>query len=157
MLWTAVCWIVQRQQICQRGQFELSWLHRYDPMTMATTAKIIITTQQKRQYSRRRRNPLSPASVYIASTAKEEKMLSRKDQVSISRLRSGHYQDLKYWLHKIGTALNTACRKCGMGEESVEHVMGVFSNPPPCSPTIRTLPDCVQPPQGLSVVGAVEG
>ena len=49
--------------------------------------------------------------------------LSRKDQVSISRLRCGHHLDLKYWLHKIGRALNTVCRKFCMGEETVEHAM----------------------------------
>ena len=31
----------------------------------------------------------------------ESLQLSRKDQVSISILRSGHHPDLKYWLHKI--------------------------------------------------------
>ena len=40
--------------------------------------------------------------------------LSRKDQVSISRLRSSHHPDLKYWLHKTGWYV----------EETVEHAMG---------------------------------
>ena len=53
----------------------------------------------------------------------ESLQLSRKDQVSIIRLRSGHHQDLKYWLHKISRALDTVCRKCCMWEETVEHVM----------------------------------
>ena len=54
----------------------------------------------------------------------KSQQLSRKDQVSISRLRSRHHPELKYWLHKIGRALDTVCRKCGMGEETVEHEMG---------------------------------
>ena len=54
----------------------------------------------------------------------ESLQLSRKDHVSISILRSGLHPDMKYWLHKIGRALDTVCWKCGMGEETVEHVMG---------------------------------
>ena len=38
----------------------------------------------------------------------ESLQLSMKDQVSISRLRSGQNSDHKYWLHKIGRALNTS-------------------------------------------------
>ena len=53
----------------------------------------------------------------------ESLLLSMKDQVSFSRLRSGHHPDLKYWLHNIGRALDTVCRKCGMAEETVEHAM----------------------------------
>ena len=30
--------------------------------------------------------------------------------------------DLKYWLHKIGKVLDTVCRKCGIGAETVEQV-----------------------------------
>ena len=33
----------------------------------------------------------------------------------MSRLGSGHHPDLKYWLHKIGRALDIVCWKCGMG------------------------------------------
>ena len=54
-------------------------------------------------------------------------LLSRKDHVSISIPRSGHHPDLKYWLNEIGRALDTVCRKCGMGEDTVEHVMREFS------------------------------
>ena len=54
----------------------------------------------------------------------ESLQLSRKDQVSMSRLRSGHHADLKYWLHKIGRALDTVSQKCGMREGSVEHAIG---------------------------------
>ena len=50
--------------------------------------------------------------------------LSRKDDVTFSRLRNGHHRYLKYWLHKISTALDNICRKCGMGEETGEHTMG---------------------------------
>ena len=54
----------------------------------------------------------------------ENLQLSRKDQASISRMWSGHHPDLKLRRHRIGTALDIVCRKCGMGEETVEHVMG---------------------------------
>ena len=39
----------------------------------------------------------------------ESLQLSRKDQVSISRLRSCHQRSLNYWLHKTGRALDTVC------------------------------------------------
>ena len=54
----------------------------------------------------------------------ESLQLSRKDQVSINRLRSGHHPKLKYWLHVIGRALDTVCLKCCIGEGTVVHVMG---------------------------------
>ena len=49
--------------------------------------------------------------------------LSRKDQVSISRLKCGHHPDLKYWLNKIGRAQDTVCHEFGMEEETVEHAI----------------------------------
>ena len=50
-------------------------------------------------------------------------VVTRKDQVSVIRLKNDHHPDQKYWLHKIGRALDTVCRKCGIGEEIVEHTM----------------------------------
>ena len=41
-------------------------------------------------------------------------LLSRRNQVSISRLRSDHRPDLIYWHYNIGIVLGTVCRKCGM-------------------------------------------
>ena len=41
----------------------------------------------------------------------------------MGRLRSGHHPELKYWLHKIGRAVDTICRKCGIGEETAELVV----------------------------------
>ena len=49
----------------------------------------------------------------------ESLQLSTKDHVSFIRLRSGHYQDLKYWLHNISRSLDDVSLKCGMGEETV--------------------------------------
>ena len=49
----------------------------------------------------------------------ESRQLSRNDQVSISRLRSGHHADLKYWLHMIGIAFDTVFWKCGMGRRQL--------------------------------------
>ena len=53
----------------------------------------------------------------------ESQQLSRKDQVFISRQRSGHHPELKYWLHKNGREPDTFCWKCSMGEETIEHKM----------------------------------
>ena len=54
----------------------------------------------------------------------ESPQLSRKDQVSISRLRSGNHPEQKYWLHKIDRVLDTVSRKCCIQEETVEDTMG---------------------------------
>ena len=54
---------------------------------------------------------------------KEEDQLGRRDQVTLGRLRSGHHPELKYWLAKINRAVDTICRKCGLGDETAEHTM----------------------------------
>ena len=46
----------------------------------------------------------------------EELKLSRKEQTTMGLLRSGHNPELKYWLYKIGRAVDTVCWKCGIGE-----------------------------------------
>ena len=53
---------------------------------------------------------------------REESKLSRKE-MTMGRLKSGHHPELKYWLHKIWRAVDTICRRCGIGEETAEHVM----------------------------------
>ena len=146
-------------------------------------------TQRKRQYDMRLRNPQFPTSAYVAFTARAEKVnhkleslqLSRKDQVYISRLKSRRSMDLKYWLNKIGRALDTVCRKCGLGRRQLNKQCGsglesttlqpdfkdvtcngfrarsqdleqsfttnnctdgLSSDPPPCNPASKILPDC---------------
>ena len=87
-----------------------------------------------------------------ASTTKEDKRWTtgwkacsckgRTKSPSISRLKSDHHPDQKYWLHKIGRVLDTVCRKCGMGKETVEHTMGEcprFHQPSYPNPTCLTL------------------
>ena len=54
---------------------------------------------------------------------KEEGQLERRDQVILGRLRSGHHPELKYWLAKINRAVDTICRKCGLGDETAEHAI----------------------------------
>ena len=54
---------------------------------------------------------------------KAEEALTRAEQVTLSRLRSGHHPELKYWQHKIGRATDVTCRKCGIGEETAEHAL----------------------------------
>ena len=39
------------------------------------------------------------------------------------RFRSGHHPELKYWLAKINRAVDTICRKCGLGDETAEHAI----------------------------------
>ena len=41
--------------------------------------------------------------------SREKSKLSRKEQTTIGRLRSGHHPEHKYWLHKIGCAVDTIC------------------------------------------------
>ena len=66
------------------------------------------------------RSPLLSACVYgkrgeKVNNQEESLQLSRKDQVSISRLSSGHHPYLKFWPDKIGIALDTVCRNSEWG------------------------------------------
>ena len=54
---------------------------------------------------------------------REESRLSMNEQMTMGRLISGHHLDLKYCLHKIGRAIDAICRKCGVEEETAEHVV----------------------------------
>ena len=54
---------------------------------------------------------------------REESTLSRKEQMTMGRLRCGHHRELKNWLHKIGRAVDTVSGKCRIGEETAEHVV----------------------------------
>ena len=54
---------------------------------------------------------------------REESKLSWKEQTTRDCLRSGQHLKLKYWLYKIGRAVDSICRKCGIGEDTAEHVM----------------------------------
>ena len=58
-----------------------------------------------------------------SKVSKKEGQLGRKDQVTLGRLRSGHHPEVKYWLAKINRAVDTICRKCGLGDETAEHVI----------------------------------
>ena len=54
---------------------------------------------------------------------REESQLSRKEQTTMGRLRNGHHPEVKYCLHKIGRAVDTICRKYGIGEVTAEHAV----------------------------------
>ena len=54
---------------------------------------------------------------------RKESKSSRKEQTTIGHLRSGHQPDLKYWLHKIERTVDTICWKCGIGEDTSEHIL----------------------------------
>ena len=74
----------QRSDNCRAGREN----HHYDTV--------------KRQYTRQLRNPLLPTNIYGERGEKvnhkmESLHLSRKEQVSISRLRRGHHPDLNYF------------------------------------------------------------
>ncbi|XP_061619114.1 uncharacterized protein LOC133472409 isoform X1 [Phyllopteryx taeniolatus] len=50
--------------------------------------------------------------------------LNRQEQVTISRLRSGHHPELRYWRKKMGLTESEECRLCGTGDaETAEHVL----------------------------------
>ena len=51
-----------------------------------------------------------------------EPKLSRVE-TTMGHQKSGHHPGLKYWLHKIGHAVDTISRKYGIGEDTVEHVV----------------------------------
>ena len=59
--------------------------------------------------------------VYTRRT--DDKHLNRKEQVNISRLRSGHHPELRYWRKKINEIEDDTCRLCGTDSETAEHVI----------------------------------
>ena len=54
----------------------------------------------------------------------DSQQLSWKDQVFISKLKSGHHPGQKYWLHNIVRGHDTVSWKHAMLEETVEKIMG---------------------------------
>ena len=52
-----------------------------------------------------------------------EEGLTRAEQVTLSRLRSGHHPDLRSWLNRVGQAEETGCRKCNTGPETPQHIL----------------------------------
>ena len=73
--------------------------------------------------------PLSRKGRCQGRTVVKEGPLSRKDRVSVGRLRSGHHPDLKNPLHKIGRALDTVCQKYGMGRRLLNTQWGSVLGP----------------------------
>ncbi|CAI9720756.1 XP_042882932.1uncharacterized protein LOC122259980 [Octopus vulgaris] len=53
----------------------------------------------------------------------DERQFTRQEQVTLSRLRSGHHPDLRIWQHKIGRIEDHICRNYKMGKEMGEHVL----------------------------------
>ena len=60
-------------------------------------------------------------NVYTRRT--DDKHLSRKEQVNLSRLRSGHHPKLRHWRKKINEIEDGTCRLCGTDNETAEHVL----------------------------------
>ena len=58
------------------------------------------------------------------SGVKEDKegVLSREEQVNLSRFRSGHHTQLRRWLVMVKREEDDTCRLCGEEEESSEHL-----------------------------------
>ena len=89
-------------------------------------------SQRKRQHGSQQRNPHYPRASAShlwrqrrESVAQDGKHgFSRKDQVFITRQRNDHHADLKYWLHKIGWALDAVRRKCGVGRRQISTQWG---------------------------------
>ena len=52
-----------------------------------------------------------------------ERGWERSDSVRLARLRSGHSTELAGYVKRIGLGGSGLCRRCGLEEESVEHVM----------------------------------
>ena len=49
--------------------------------------------------------------------------LTRREQVTLSRLRSGHHTEIRYWRINIDDEIESECRTCGLAEETMEHIM----------------------------------
>ena len=52
-----------------------------------------------------------------------DKELNREQQVTISRLRSGHHTQLNYWRKKTDLTSDDKCRLCGTAPETIQHIM----------------------------------
>lgn len=62
------------------------------------------------------------ALVYSAfSTEKEKKVKSRKDQVLLARVRSGHYLGFAQYRKRIGKSDDGSCDRCGAETHDLEH------------------------------------
>lgn len=53
----------------------------------------------------------------------DDEGLTRKEQTTLSRLRSGHHPALRYWRHKMNLEAETGCRVCGGAEETALHAL----------------------------------
>ena len=53
-----------------------------------------------------------------------EREWSREETVSMARFRSGHSLELAGYRKRIGVSEEGACRRCGEGDEDLEHVWG---------------------------------
>ena len=53
-----------------------------------------------------------------------DKGLSRQEQVTLCRVRSGHHPDVRYWRKKLGLSETHICRLCEMAVETTLHVLG---------------------------------
>ena len=49
--------------------------------------------------------------------------LTRREHITLSRLRSGHHTEIRYWRIKIDDEIKSECRICGLAEETIEHIM----------------------------------
>ena len=49
--------------------------------------------------------------------------LNREQQVTISRLRSGHHTQLNYWRKKTDLTSEDKCRLCGSAPQTIQHIM----------------------------------
>ena len=52
-----------------------------------------------------------------------DKGLNREQQVTISRLCSGHHTQLNYWRKKTDLTSDDKCRLCGTAPETIQHIM----------------------------------
>ena len=60
--------------------------------------------------------------VYQHFSKKKDKTLSRKDQVMLGRLRSGHSLLFEAYKHRIAKSLDPLCKRCNAGvDDTVEH------------------------------------
>jgi ribonuclease HI len=55
------------------------------------------------------------------SKTKEREIVSRKDQVLIARIRSGHHYGFRAYQHRINEEIDPTCPRCDDGSDSVEH------------------------------------
>ena len=99
-----------------RDQAQQPWLFE---VSKARIRDHFNTQSRSRQTHERTKKVYSPAPIQYAEEAK----WSRRDAVTLRRMRTGHLPDTLAYKFRIGTSDIETCRLCGLDPESTDHIL----------------------------------